>query len=296
MRLIYLILCLLMICGAAVAQEYRFIAAQSGKEIPLPKLAKQLKKYDVVFFGEYHDDAAIHLAQRELLPQLYARGKRLMVSFEMFERDAQPALNAYLKSEITEEAFLAAARPWPNYATDYRPLLEFAKSKGLVCIAANVPRYLAGKAVRNGLGFIADLPDSEKILVALEVNAPEGKYRDYFLQTIAGNMAHGDPGSPEFYQNMYYAQCIKDDTMAESLVQYLERNPRHRIVHFNGDFHSREFLGTVERLKLRNPRLKVAVISPLHQSEAIPPEADKIANYFIVVPDPPQPEILPEGN
>lgn len=296
MRVIFLILTLFFICGTAVAQEYRFISATTGKDIPPTKLAKQLRKYDVVFFGEYHDDASIHLAQRQLLPHMYARNKRLLVSFEMFERDVQPVLDAYLKDEITEESFLAGSRPWPNYASDYRPLLEFAKSKGLACIAANVPRYLAGKAVRNGLGFLTDLPDSEKILVALKINAPAGKYRDNFLQTIAGNMAHGDMGNPDFYQNMYYAQCIKDDTMAESLVQYLERNPRHRIVHFNGDFHSREFLGTVERVKLRNPKLKIAVISPLHQSEPFPQQANKIATYFIIVPDPPTPEIFPEGN
>lgn len=286
MKELILILALLLTCFAAGATDYRFLSAKTGKELPLDKLAAKLNKFDIVFFGEYHDDAAIHAAQRDLLQALRAKDPRLALSFEMFERDVQPRLNAYLRGEIAEEAFLADSRPWPNYATDYRPLVEFAKTNGLACVAANVPRRLAGKVARSGLDSVAELAEGERVLAALTVNAQPGRYRDNFLQTMDALGDHGGMGDGAMLENMYAAQCLKDDTMAESLLQYRELHPKHTILHFNGDFHSREFLGTVERVKLRDRKVKMAVISPLREGEDFPQDAGKIADYFVVVPAP----------
>ena len=286
MRELILILTLLLTCFAAGATDYRFLSAKTGKELPLAKLAAKLSKADIVFFGEYHDDAAIHAAQRELLTSLQAKDPRLALSFEMFERDVQPRLDAYLRGGIAEEAFLAEARPWGNYLTDYKPLVEFAKAKGLDCIAANVPRRLAGKVARSGLDGVNELSDADRVLAALKVHALPGRYRDNFLQTMDELGNHGGMGDSALLENMYAAQCLKDDTMAESLLQYRELHPKHTILHFNGDFHSRGFLGTVERVKLRDRKVKMAVISPLREGEDLPKDARGIADYFVVVPAP----------
>lgn len=276
------ILFMILFGTALLAQDAAFIRAKDGKAIGLAKLARQLKKYDLVFFGEWHDNAAVHKSQNALLKEMYAQDKRLLLSFEMFERDVQPALDAYLKGGIDEAEFLAQSRPWPNYATDYRPLVEFAKEHGLPCVAANVPRYLAGLAARNGTGFLANLSDEEKKFLALQISAPPGPYRDNFLATMRANGMHGDAGNTDLYDKLFYAQCVKDDTMAESILQYRELFPHRRIIHFNGDFHSREFLGTVERVQARQPKLKIAVISPLSVDEELPTDAEKIATYFVV--------------
>jgi uncharacterized iron-regulated protein len=61
----------------------------------------------------------------------------------MFERDVQDILDAYLEGNISEKTFLKQSRPWPNYLKDYRPLIEFARKKGMPVIAANIPRGTA---------------------------------------------------------------------------------------------------------------------------------------------------------
>lgn len=284
MRSLILILALLLLFGLAWAQNYQFVTAKSGKDLSLDKLAKQLVKYDVIFFGEFHGDPNVHAAQRELLPLLHAQDPRLILSFEMFERDVQGSVDEYLEGKISEQDFLAASRPWSNYETDYRPLVEFAKSKQQKAIAANVPRRLAGKAARGGRAFFDDLTEEDKVLMALQVHSPDGAYKQRFLETMQGNGVHGDPNNTELYDNMYLAQCLKDDTMAESIVRYLELFPKHRVIHFNGDFHSREFLGTVERLLLRSKKIKVAVIAPLYDMEKLPSKAEKIATYLLKIP------------
>lgn len=120
-----------MLClGAGAAGAAQFSDAQSGKNLTAAQLASKLQKYDVVFFGEYHDQSEIHQYELELLKAMYkAKGEKLALSMEMFEADNQSKLNNFLADTLNEEKFLAASRPWPNYGTDYAPLVNFAKEK-----------------------------------------------------------------------------------------------------------------------------------------------------------------------
>jgi uncharacterized iron-regulated protein len=80
----------------------------------------------------------------------YGASRKAVLSLEMFERDVQTVINEYLKNQITETHFLAASRPWANYKTDYRPLVEFAKEKNLEVVAANAPRRYVNMVTRLG--------------------------------------------------------------------------------------------------------------------------------------------------
>jgi uncharacterized iron-regulated protein len=74
-------------------------------------------------------------------------------------------------------------------------------------------------------------------------------------------------------ERYYWAQCVKDETMAESIVAALEKPggpaaPKPEatagtIVHYNGAFHSDFGLGTVERVRRRAPARRVIIISML---------------------------------
>ena len=276
---------ILSLAGACLlAQDYSFVEAKTGNVLEISDLARILAQYDIVFFGEWHDDSAVHEAQRELLAALYACQPRLLLSFEMFERDTQSALDAYLAGQTSEEQFLAVSRPWPNYASDYRPLIEFAKAQNLACLAANVPRRLARAAAQTGKSFLDSLSIEDRDWVARQVSAPPGRYRDNFLSTMQANAMHGNTQNEDLYDRLYYAQCVKDDTMAESILRLGEQRPGDKIVHFNGDFHSREFLGTVERVRSRAPQLRLAVLSPHPANEPLPENADQIADFFVLVP------------
>jgi len=52
-------------------------------------------KADVIFVGEQHDDPNTHRLESALLQGLVRRNVPVTVSLEMFERDVQPALDAY---------------------------------------------------------------------------------------------------------------------------------------------------------------------------------------------------------
>src|SRR5215510_10825436 len=86
----------------------------------------ELSRADVAFVGEQHNDPATHRIERAILEGLARRRENVIVAMEMFERDTQPSLDDYLAGRLSEEEFLKASRPWPNYQTDYRPLIEFS--------------------------------------------------------------------------------------------------------------------------------------------------------------------------
>ncbi|MDY0151417.1 MAG: ChaN family lipoprotein [Candidatus Cloacimonas sp.] len=291
MKLAALIIAMLFTLSYIQAADYRLIMAKNGKDIDIKTLAKDLANYDIIFFGEFHDNATIHTLQKEILP-LLAPKRELILSFEMFERDVQDVLDSYLAGTLDETEFLENTRPWPNYSTDYRPLIEFAREHKLKAIAANVPRRLAGKMSRQGLSFLDELDPEELAWIAGNLTAPDDNYKKAFYATMnmGDQVAHGMMANTQGIFAMYQAQCMKDDTMAESIVQASVAHPNSRIVHFNGDFHSRSFLGTVSRVQAALPKLKIAVISPLYDSKwkQLKPDNETLSSgtHLILLPEP----------
>ena len=104
-----------------------------------------LARADVVLLGEQHDDANTHRLETAILEGLARRRVPVTLSLEMFERDVQPSLDTYVAGTSAEDEFLKGARPWARYATDYRPLVEFAKSQH----SGPIPRFLGGPAERR---------------------------------------------------------------------------------------------------------------------------------------------------
>ncbi|NOT31100.1 MAG: ChaN family lipoprotein, partial [Planctomycetes bacterium] len=129
-----------------------------GRELELAALLDRLAEAEVVFVGETHLDDTTHRVEAALLEGLLARrAGAVVLSLEMFERDVQPVLDDYLAGRIDERAFLAAARPWGNYASDYRPLIETAKAHGIPVVAANTPAALRRRLSSGGRAALAAL-------------------------------------------------------------------------------------------------------------------------------------------
>jgi uncharacterized iron-regulated protein len=226
---------------------------------------------DAVFVGEQHDDPNTHRLELAILEGLARRGVPLIVSLEMFERDVQPSVDRYMAGDLAEPQFLKEARPWPRYATDYRPLVEFARSRKLRVIAANVPRRIASEVGKSGLGAIETL-GGDRPLAARELACPpRGTYFDRFAAAMGGHQG----ASPNFY----YAQCVKDETMGEAIADaFAKTTGRVTIVHVNGAFHSDFGEGAAESARRRMPGRRIAVVSvlPVADIDTIAPAAEDL--------------------
>ena len=110
-----------------------------GNKATYEQLLAEAKKADIVLFGELHDNPICHWLQKELTDDLYADKKdNLVLGAEMFEADDQITLNEYLAGRISDKTLKEEAKLWNNFATDYKPLLDIAKTNKLRFIACNI--------------------------------------------------------------------------------------------------------------------------------------------------------------
>jgi len=246
------------------------------------QFADAIASRDLVFFGEQHDDPTTHAAEHAVLAALGERRAHVVLTLEMFERDAQPLLDQYLSGAIAEKDFLAGARPWDRYATDYRPMVELARVRGWPVIAANVPRRLASAVSRRGLAVLDTMNARDRGYMAKENLCPKDAYYEKFAETMKGHGAGGGPPTAadaaamaQMTDRFYEAQCVKDEAMGEAIAEAFTRAPKGTVVfQVDGAFHSDFGLGTAERAKRRLPNARSVVITAVPVADLAKADAD----------------------
>ena len=151
------------------AQELKVyqIYNQKEKKVDFGKMISELSKYDVVLFGEHHNNAVNHWLQLETTKALYQKKNgQITLGAEMFERHQQEALTSYLTNKTDDKTFQSSTNLWQNYKTDYKPLVDFAKEKKLPFIATNVTRKFASYVSKNGLASLDTIADTDKKYIA----------------------------------------------------------------------------------------------------------------------------------
>lgn len=235
--------------------DYQFASPQ-GEALSLNALPQELLDADVILIGEWHTHSAIHRFQTDFLKARQNAGSNIALSMEQFTREHQDTLNQYLNGEIGEQVLISKAAAWPNYESDYRALVEFAKANDLDVIAANAPKPFVQCIGRKGLPYLEQLSSEQRDWVATKVNIGDSPYKEKFM----ASMHHG---TPEQTEKQFAAQVTWDETMAESIVDYLATNPDKQVIHVAGKFHTEGGLGTAASISRRNPDLKVAIITPV---------------------------------
>ena len=231
-----------------------------GKPVKYAKMVREVKKADIILFGESHHNPISHWLQLELTKDLYDVEKgNLVLGAEMFETDNQLILNEYLDSIISQTRFESEARLWPNYSTDYKPLVEFAKKNGLQFIATNVPRRYA--SIVNSKGFEGLESLSAKAVEFLPpLPVPYDPELESYKSLLEMKGMHSHSG-----ENFPKAQAVKDATMAHFILKNWSRGKL--FLHFNGSYHSDNYESINWYLKQYNPNIKIATITTVSQKD-----------------------------
>ncbi len=232
-----------------------------GHEHTFASMFDALAGADAVFVGETHHDDVTHRVERAVFDGIAARREgKVVLSMEMFERDVQPILDEYVAGKRTEAQLLADARPWPNYATGYRPLVESAKTIAAPVIGANLPRPLVMQLSGKGKEGWEAAKKDHPTWVPAEVFEPAPEYWARVTRVLRGHFggAGGDP--------TWSIQNLWDNTMGESVALAHDAHPDATIVHFAGGFHVSHFSGTVAQFARRRPQAKPLTVSivPTH--------------------------------
>lgn len=247
---------------------------QNGKPASYKDILNSSQKSDVLLFGEYHDNSVAHWLELEITKDLF--GKTLLVlGAEMLEADNQKQVNQYLNGEINQKKLDSTARLWPNYKTDYKPLVDFAKENKIDFIATNIPRRFASLVFKKGFEALEKLSDEDKSCMAPLPFLYDATLPGYskMAQEMGG---HGGENLPK-------AQASKDATMAYFIAK--NRKENSLFIHYNGSYHSDNFEGINWYLKQQNPNVKIVTIATVSQTDISKLESEYLgkANFIIVI-------------
>jgi uncharacterized iron-regulated protein len=269
-----------LVCFSAVSAQDKAaysLFSGKGKKATYAQMVKAMQGADIVLFGEYHDNPIVHWLQLESTKDVYAQRAGMELGAEMFEADIQTLVDRYVFDSMPEKEFQKASRAWPNFKTDYKPLLDFAREKRLQFVATNIPRKFASMVFRGGFEALDTLSNTQKSWIA-----PLPPLYDSTLSCYAdiGKAAGMHGGS-----NLPKAQAIKDATMAHFILK--NHKAGNLFIHYNGAYHSNNYQSIYWYLKKAKPDLKIVTISTAMQDDIqkLSAENKNLADFVIVTPE-----------
>jgi len=264
------------ICAQHSLKSYQFY--YNGGPVSFGDAIKFLGESDVILFGEFHNHAMIHWLQLKTAQKLLERSN-LIIGAEFFETDDQLLLDELIAGLTPLKKFEDEAKLWPNFETDYKPLVQLAVDSQLTFVATNIPRRYASFIAQHGLDTLESF--SQEALSLLPPLPMPFSMDTPGYQEVFDMMGEGHGMSSE---NFVKAQAVKDYTMAFNIGQSFEAGSK--FLHINGNFHSKDFGGIYWYLNLLYPELQVQSIKviQLEDMDVIEQEEFKGGDLILAVP------------
>lgn len=283
---------LIAVTAALIAAAYSFSAQaleafrlfdNTGRQVEFGEMVDSLGQAEVVFIGENHNCPVSHWMELEITKALHGRhGDSLIIGEEMMEADNQLILDEYMSGRISYDRFETEARLWPNYSTDYYPVVYYAKDNDIPMVATNVPRRYANAVSAGGLGVLESFsPEALSYIAPLpipfEYDTEEADAKFGMMKLISNR-------TPEEMRNLAEAQALKDATMGWMIAKAMK--PGSRFVHINGTMHSNGGGGIIPYLLRYRPGTRIATVTSIREDEVetLDPDYLGMADFYIVVP------------
>jgi len=245
---------------ARAALPFHGFRVRDHQPLTPDQLLRDLASADVVCIGEEHDNPHDHWAELEILRDLAERarmsGRVVGLGLEMVQKPYQKALDQYLSYDLDSHQLMAKthwAKRWGYPFSYYQPMLALARRRHLSVVALNAPSELTHQIATKGLDSLDDKQQQE--LPDLDLH--DAQHRAYFNQDMRGH-----PDMPGTKRDMYAAQVVWDETMAQSAARWLGQNfPARQLVIFAGSSHCRR-PAIVRRIE-RRMSARVVSVRPL---------------------------------
>ncbi|TGN18958.1 ChaN family lipoprotein [Leptospira idonii] len=251
--------------------------SKTKEKVSWESVLKEAESFDVILWGEEHDDSPGHRAQLEFFRRL-TEVLPTSLSLEMLEKDQQTIVDEYIKGVISEKHLLTSTFHWKNFTEDYFPLVKHAKETYSPVVCANPPRRYVNALARKGIVAYMDFSQEahrflpEAYTLGLHISP------DYLtrLRSLFQGHEKGQGPNPE---HMILSQFMWDQGMAESISREIYRSGR-KVLHLNGRFHS-DFEGGIA-FRLKKMGHKVLVISAFPEGKEEESNFEKIADFVIL--------------
>jgi len=248
------------------------VDAATGKSIEVEAFLAALRTKRVIYVGERHDQPSDHGVQYAILRQLHREEASLAIGMEMFQVPFQEPLDKW-SAGLTDETVLRRDTEyderWGFDFSMYRPILEYARNRGIEVVALNAPRELAYAVAKEGLGSL----NAEQASALPELDLTNEQHRALF----DAEFDVGEHAAADAVDQYYEAQVVWDETMGSRVAETLDRKegPATMVV-FAGRVHVKRGLGIPDRAARRGAAPYV-VVMPVTDKELkaelrLPPE------------------------
>lgn len=216
---------------------------------------QRLSDKRIILLGEHHDNPEHHRWELQTLAALYGRHPNMVIGFEMFPRRVQPALDRWVRGELTEKEFLKQTewnKVWSYDAAMYMPIFNFARMNRIPMVAINMDRKLISRMRDDGLDAI---PEKERD----GVTEPAPPSNDYLEMLDQIYLQHGvtadkkESGEKLYKDDKHFhafvrGQLLWDRVMAEKLAALARRDGHPLVVGVTGGGHLVEHFGIPHQL------------------------------------------------
>lgn len=245
------------------------IESATGEVVTLEAMAQKLGSARVVLIGEEHTHLGQKTFHAEVLDALAEVQPNLVLGMEFFRRSDNEALKRWGKGEIDDDSLLRETG-WYDRGTYrwgyYQEIMDVARRRSIPVAGLNIPRDIPRTVNRRGL----DALDADQKALVGDVVVDDSPQHRYLIGRYFGDTVAMMP--PQWFGNMYAAQCLWDTVMARSILEVLPEGGT--VVVVVGSGHVAFDLGIVRRiseeLAVRGEAdIKVATFCPIQAP--IPP-------------------------
>jgi uncharacterized iron-regulated protein len=186
--------------------------------ISFEALLEDLTTSRVVYVGETHTDPEHHKVQLQIIEALNSRVPNLAVGMEMFAFPYQPVLDQWSNAEIDAQSLIEKTHWYANWRFPfdlYRSILDTIQQQRIPLVGLNIPFHIPAKVRVGGL---QNLLDSDKAYLPAEIDTQDPAHKAY-VEPIFQRHNFNQKMKFEYF---YEAQCLWEDTMAESIARHLK--------------------------------------------------------------------------
>ncbi len=270
----------------------QIIETRTGRVLNFREWLAEASASSVIYLGEEHRNRSHLEAALRILEALLAGNRRPALGLEMFSWDGQGALDRYLSDPaMTREQFLAEShweQNWGGLFSDYEPLVGLARDRHLPVLGLNPPRLLVRRVAVEGWAQAKSSPDIAGWGMQDQVKLDDPAYREVIFKQLR---ACHDAPSDDTYQRMFEASVFRDEGMAKTIAEYLERMPAGHgpVVSYTGGGHIQYGLPVPSRVLRRQGLIKQTTVyftalDPTRPEEIQALIHDAIADYVWLTP------------
>ena len=219
--------------GLTLGMEAEAAAVHVPDIKDLSQVIKAVDDRKIVYVGENHDNYANHAVQLEFIRDFHRLGVPIAIGMEMFQKPFQPVLDDFIKGAIDQKTFLKKTEYFKRWGFDYdlyKPILDYARDNRIPVIALNIEKEIVNSVAKDGIDALA--PDVKaKIPQAMDFS--DEQYKERMKKVFLAHESLKDRNFDFFNQ----AQILWDESMSQSIADYLSAHPDGRMIVLAGNGH-----------------------------------------------------------